>query len=263
MGIPLVKGRDFTDADNATSLPVTIVSQATAKKFWGDGDPIGQTLRRSAAPAIAFTVVGVVGDVRSTVLTKESPALYYSLASRVWPLMDVVVRTDSSPESLLPAIRQRVHELDSELALANEKTMDQGLSNSTAQPRMNTVLLGAFAFVALLIASIGIYGVLAYSVSQRTGEIGVRMALGASPRNVLRLIVAEGMKVALIGIGIGLLGSLVLGRAISTLVFGVQVRDPATFISVAVTLAIVALAACVIPALRASRVDPMAALRQQ
>ncbi|HLW99913.1 MAG TPA: ABC transporter permease [Candidatus Acidoferrales bacterium] len=263
MGIPLMQGRDFTDADNTTALPVTIVSQATARKFWGDGDPIGQTLRRSAAPAIAFTVVGVVGDVRSTVLTKESPALYYSLASRVWPLMDVVVRTDSSPESLLPAIRQKVHELDSELALANEKTMDQWLSNSTAQPRMNTVLLGAFAFVALLIASIGIYGVLAYFVSQRTGEIGVRMALGASPRNVLRLIVVEGMKVALIGIGIGLVGSLVLGRAISTLVFGVQVRDPATFISVALTLAIVALAACVIPALRASRVDPMAALREQ
>jgi putative ABC transport system permease protein len=177
--------------------------------------------------------------------------------------MDVVVRSDSSPEVLLPSIRQKVHELDSELALANEKTMDQWLSNTTAQPRMNTVLLSTFAFVALLIASIGIYGVLAYSVSQRIGEIGVRMALGASPRNVLRLIVGEGMKVALAGIGAGLLASLALGRAISTLVFGVQVRDPATFVSVAVTLAIVALAACAIPALRASRVDPMAALRNQ
>ena len=263
MGIPLVEGRDFTDADNATALPVTIVSQDTAKKFWGDADPIGQTLRRSAAPAIAFTVVGVVGDVRSTALTTDSPALYYSLASRVWPLMDVVVRSDASPEVLLPSIRQKVHELDSELALANEKTMDQWLSNTTAQPRMNTVLLSTFAFVALLIASIGIYGVLAYSVSQRIGEIGVRMALGASPRNVLGLIVGEGMKVALAGIGAGLLASLALGRAISTLVFGVQVGDPATFVSVAVTLAIVALAACAIPALRASRVDPMAALRNQ
>jgi putative ABC transport system permease protein len=141
--------------------------------------------------------------------------------------------------------------------------MDQWLSNSSAQPRLNTVLLSIFASLALLIASIGIYGVLAYSVSQRSGEIGLRMALGATPRSVLRLVVGEGMKVALIGIGTGLLGGLALGRIMSSLVFGVPVRDPATFIGVAAALASVALAACAVPAFRASRVDPIVALRYE
>jgi putative ABC transport system permease protein len=263
MGIPLLQGRDFTDADGPTATPVMIISQATAKKFWGDADPVGHTLRRSANPTTAFTIVGVVGDVRSTALTQESPALYYPMASRVWALMDVVVRTDASPEALLPAIRQKVCELDAELALANVRTMDQWLSNSAAQPRLNTLLLTIFAFVALVIAAIGIYGVIAYSVSQRTREIGVRMALGATPRGVLRLVVGEGMKLALIGIGAGLLGGLALGRTVSSLVFGVPVRDPLTFTAVALALAAVALAACAIPALRASRVDPMVALRYE
>lgn len=141
--------------------------------------------------------------------------------------------------------------------------MEEWLSNSAAPPRLNTVLLSAFPFVALLIASIGIYGVLAYSVVQRTGEIGVRMALGATPRGVLQLIVGEGMKVALIGIGIGLLRGLALGRAVSSLVFGVPVRDPATLLGVAVALAGVAFAAGVVPALGASRVDPIVALRYE
>ena len=264
MGIPLLRGRDFTDADGpAPAPPVAIISQATARKFWGDADPLGRMLRRSADPRIAFTVVGVVGDVRSTALRQESPALYYPMSWRLWPLMDVVVETDHRPEALLPAIRQRVHELDAELALANVRTMEEWLSNSAAQPRLNTVLLSAFAFVALLIASIGICGVLAYSVAQRTGEIGVRMALGASPRGVLQLIVGEGMKVALIGIGSGLLGGLALGRALSSLVFDVPVRDPATFFGVAAALAGVAFAACAVPALRASRVDPIVALRYE
>jgi putative ABC transport system permease protein len=262
MGIPLVAGRDFTDVDGpAPALPATIISRATARKFWGDENPLGHTLRRSADPRIAFTIVGVVGDVRSTALTQESPALYYPLASRVWPVMDIVVRANGAPEELMPQIRQKVHELDAELALANVRTMDQWLSASSAQPRLNTVMLGVFGFVALLIASIGIYGVLAYSVSQRTAEIGVRMALGATPRGVLRLIVAEGMTVALIGIGTGLGAGLAMGQTVSSLVFGVPVRDPLTFACVAVALASVALAGSAIPALRASRVDPIGALR--
>ncbi|HXZ11398.1 MAG TPA: ABC transporter permease [Candidatus Sulfotelmatobacter sp.] len=263
MGIPLLEGRDFTDADGPSAPPVVIISRATAEKFWGDADPIGHTLRRSADRNTAFTVVGVVGDVRSTVLTQESAALYYPMARRVAPLTDVVVRTDGSPETMLPAIRQKVHELDTELALANVKTIDEWLANSAAQPRLNTVLLTVFAAVALLIASIGIYGVLAYSVSQRTSEIGVRLALGATPPNVLRLVVGEGMRVALIGIGIGLLAGLALGRVVSSLVFGVPVRDPVTFAVVGVALASIALAACAIPAFRASRVDPIVALRYE
>jgi putative ABC transport system permease protein len=261
MGIPLLRGRDFTDADGPSATPVLIVSQATAKKFWGDGDPIGRTLTRSADLKTTFTVVGVVGDVSSAALNQESPALYYPLAWRAWPLMDVVVRTSGPPEAMLPAIRQRVHEVDRELALANVRTMDQWLSNTAATPRLNTVLLSVFAMVALVIAAIGIYGVLAYSVSRRTQEIGLRMALGATPREVLRQIVREGMTVALAGIGMGLAGGLALGRALSSLVFGITVRDPATFAGVAMVLAAVALAACAIPARRATKVDPMVALR--
>jgi putative ABC transport system permease protein len=263
MGMPLLHGRDFTDADGPDPPHVMIVSQATARKFWGDGDPLGRTLRRSADPGTPFTIVGVVGDVRSTALNEESPALYYPMAFRPWPLMDVVVRTGGAPEALLPAIRQKVREIDSQLALANVRTMDQWVSNSASQPRLNTVLLSVFASVALLIASIGIYGVLAYSVSQRTAELGLRMALGATRQGVLGIVIGEGMRVALIGIGIGLLGGLAVGRAVSSLVFGVPVRDAATFATVAMVLASVAFAACVIPAFRASRVDPLVALRHE
>ena len=263
MHVPLLRGRDFTDADGPNSLPVMIVSQATAKKFWGNADPLGRTLTRTADLKTAFTVIGVVGDVRSTALNQESPALYYSMGPRVAGLMDVAVRTEGAPEALLPSLRQKVHELDAELALANVRTMDEWVSNNAAQPRLNAVLLGVFAALALMIAAIGIYGVLAYSVNQRTREIGLRMALGAHPGKVLRLIVLEGMTVGLIGIGLGLLGGLALGRAVASLVYGVAVRDPATFAGVAFTLALVALAACVIPARRAARVDPMVALRYE
>ena len=268
MRIPLLRGRTFTDADVRTAPLVMIVSQSTAKKFFGDADPIGKALRPSAKPEIAYTIVGVVGDVRDQALNQQTPTLYYSIPERgSWPLMDVVVqseaRTDRSAEALLPSIRQRIRDMDAGLALANVNTMDQWLSNSAAQPRLNTVLLTTFAAVALLIAAIGIYGVLAYSVNQRTREIGLRMALGATPRSVLQLIVGQGMKVVLLGVGIGLLGGLALGRAVSSLVFGVPVRDPATFSLVAVVLTAVALAACIIPARRAARVDPMVALREE
>jgi len=263
MSIPLLRGRDFTDADGPNAPPVAIVSQSTARKFWGDADPIGHSLRRSADPRTAFTIVGVAGDVRNTTLNQEAPAIYYSAGWRVAALMDVAVRADGSPVALLPALRQKIHELDAELALANVKTMDQWVSAIAAQPRMNTTLLSVFAAVALLIATIGIYGVLAYSVNQRTREIALRMALGAKPAGVLNLIVGEGMKVVGTGIVIGLAGGLALARVISSLVFGVSVRDPLTFGLVAATLASVGLAACIIPARRASRVDPMMALREE
>lgn len=264
MRIPLLRGRGFTDADSRAGPSVIIVSEATAKKFWGDADPLGRTLRATADPKLRFTIVGVAGDVRNTASGQESASLYQPVAQGgAWPLMDVVVRTPGSPDTQLPAIRQKVHELDSELALVNVRTMDQWVSNNVAQPRLNTVLLTVFAMVALFIAAIGTYGVLAYSVNQRTREIGLRMALGSTPRGVLQLIVGEGMKVALAGVGIGLAGGLALGQAVSSLVFGVPVRDPVTFGVVAVVLALVALAACAIPARRASRVDPIVALRRE
>jgi putative ABC transport system permease protein len=261
MSIPLLRGRDFTDSDGADPPPM-IVSRATAKRFWGDGDPIGRTIHRPSDRK-QYMVVGVVDDVRNAALTQESPTLYWPLASRAFPLMDIVVRADGSPESLMPVIRQKVHDIDAELALANVRTMDEWLSNSTAQPRLSSALTGIFAVAAVMIAAIGIYGVLAYSVNQRTPEIGLRMALGARPSGVLRLIVGEGMAIALVGTGAGLAGGYGLGQALSSIVYGVSVHDGFTFVSVAVLLIIVALVACAIPARRASRIDPLVALRQE
>lgn len=261
MGIHLLRGRDFTDQDGPTTQLVTIVSQATARKFWGASDPIGRMLYRSADPTTGFTVVGVVNDVRNTALNTDSPTMYYPITWRVLPLMDVVVRTDGPPEAIMPAVRETIRTLDPQLALANVKTMDEWVSLNAAQPRLNAILLGIFAVLALAVAAIGIYGVMAYSVTQRRREIGLRIALGAQPDGVLRLVVGEGMRVGLIGIGVGLGGGFALARVLSSLVYGVEVDDPLTFAVVATVLALVALAACFIPAQRAARVDPIVALR--
>jgi putative ABC transport system permease protein len=262
MGVPLLRGRDFTDADRSQDAPVVIVSAAMAERFWGKADPVGRSLHQ-VADQLPFTVIGVVGDVKNTALNREAPAVYLSAARRVWPLMDVVVRTDRDATAILPSVREAVRRLDPQLPLATVRTMEEWLSNSAAQPRLNAQLLGIFAAVALLIAAIGIYGVLAYSVTQRTREIGLRMALGAPRRRVLRLVIGEGMTVGACGIAAGLAAAAALGRTLSSLVFGVQVHDLATYGAVAAVLAIVALAACALPARRAALVDPIVALREE
>jgi putative ABC transport system permease protein len=237
--------------------------------LWGDADPIGRTFYRAADPKTVFTVVGVVGDVRSTSLNRQSPALYYPMAWHTGPyhpsvvVMDVVVRTVGAPEAAAPTLREKVRELDPAIPLANIRTMEDWIATSAAQPRLNARLLSLFAALALLIAAIGIYAVFAYSVTQRTREIGLRIALGAEPGNVLRMVVSEGMKVGLLGIAVGLVGALFAGRALSTIVYGVPVRDLATFASVAMVLIVVVLAACFFPARRAAKVDPMVALRYE
>jgi len=170
--------------------------------------------------------------------------MYYAATMRVWPLMGVAVRTEGKPESALAAVRKRIHDLDAELPpLSNVRSVEDWVSSGAAQPRLNAVLIGVFACVALLIAAIGVYGVLAYSVNQRTREIGLRMALGAQQSNVLRLIVGEGMLVGIVGIGAGLCGAYGLSRALATLLFGVEARDPITFLGVAMALMTIALAA--------------------
>jgi putative ABC transport system permease protein len=177
--------------------------------------------------------------------------------------MDVVVRTQVPPTSVLSAVRQKVHDLDASLPVSSVRTMDEWVSSSAAQSRLNAILLGVFAVCALIIAAIGIYGVLAYSVTQRTQEIGLRMALGAANGQVLRLIVREGMMVGAIGIGVGIVGALAISRVLTSLVFETPVRDPLTFVIAAASLALVALLACVLPARKASRVDPIVALRSE
>jgi putative ABC transport system permease protein len=257
--IPLIRGRDLSDADGPTAPNVTVVSQATAARFWGTDDPLGRSLHAGGRD---YTVVGVVGDVRNTALNQESPSVYYPSAARVWPLMDIVVRTALPPEALLPGIREKIRALDAQMPISNVRTMESWVSNGASQPRLNAMLLATFAAVALAIAALGVYGVLAYSVTQRTREIGLRMALGAPRAAVVRLIVGEGMTVGIAGVGAGLVAALALSRALAGLVFGVPVNDPPTFVGVTAVLITVALAACSLPARRASRVEPIIALRQ-
>jgi predicted permease len=260
MKIPLLRGRDFTDSDTSDAPEVMIVSRATAHAFWGDEDPIGRSVRR-VADSKDFTVIGLVGDVRSTTLNSESPALYYSGGTRVSSLMDVVVRPAGDPAPVIAAIRRQVRALDPDIPIMNLRPMTEWVSGSAAQPRFNATLLGGFATVALLLATIGTYGVLAYSVSLRTKEIGLRIALGAERGSVRGLIVREGMTAGLIGIAIGVAASVAASRLISALVFGVSVRDTSTYLGVSILVALVALASCVVPAVRASRVDPLTAIR--
>jgi len=261
MEIPLLRGRTFDEHDGPDSPLVTIVTQETAQKLWGDDDPVERQVHIVASNK-NYKVVGLVGSVHNTALNQEpNAAMYYPAAARLWPLMDVVVRTQGKPESALPTIRRKIHELDSELPVSNVRTMEEWITTSATQSRLNTILLAVFAGVALLIAVIGIYGVLAYSVNQRTREIGVRMALGAQRPDVLCLVVREGMTLGLIGIAAGLIGAFALSRALTSMLFEVKIHDPATFLAVPCILAAVALAACYVPARRAAKVDPMAALR--
>ena len=262
MGIPLLAGRDFTEQDATGAPDVIVISRATAQKFWGNENPIGKMIHRPTLTS-SYTVVGVVGDVRHTSLNQEFPCLYFSAATRIAPLMDIVIRTQGRPEAAQPAARSRIHGIDSELPLSNVRTMEEYVYSNAAQPRLNAALLGVFAGLALLIAAIGVYGVLAYSVNQRTREIGLRMALGAQSSRVLWWIVGQGMLVAMAGIGTGLAGAFALSRVLATLLFEIQPRDSLTFTVVAVLLSAVSLAACLIPARRASRVDPIIALRDE
>jgi putative ABC transport system permease protein len=261
--IPLIRGRDFNDQDSIDAPHVAIVSKATVRKLWGDDDPLGRVIRVIGSGR-QFTIVGVVGDVRMNSLDQApQAAMYFPVGNRLAPVMDVAVRTQGRPEDALPAIRGRVHDLDPELPVSTVRTMDQWVSSNAAQPRLNSVLLGVFAFVALLIAAIGIYGVISYSVTQRTREIGVRMALGAPRRDVLRMIVGEGMRMGIAGIAAGLAGAVAVSRALSSMLFGVQARDPLTFASVATILVAIVLAACYLPARRATAIDPVIALREE
>ena len=262
MGIPLLSGRDFTDQDAPGATDVIVVSRATARKFWGDENPIGKMLHRPTLTS-SFTVVGVVGDVRHNALNQEFPCLYFSAATRLAPLMDIVIRTEGRPEYALSAARTGIHNIDPELPLSNVRTVEEYVHNNAAQPRLNAALLAVFAGVALLIAAIGVYGVLAYSVNQRTREIGLRMALGAQASGVLCSIAGQGMLTAAAGIGAGLAGAYALSRLLATLLFGIQPRDPLTFAAVAAVLSAVAVTACLVPARRASRVDPIVALREE
>ena len=268
LGVSMLKGRDFTERDSKQGPPVIIVNQAFARKFFPDEDPVGKRIRPGIStdtddPAMR-EIIGVVSDIRNRNLSSElRPGYYLPAAQMPFNQMTLVVRTTNDPHSVITAVQNEVHAMDNELPIFNVKTMDDYISATVAGPRFNATLLVIFAGVALILTIVGLYGVMSYSVAQRTNEIGIRMALGAQTKDVLRLIVSQGFKLVLIGLGIGLAGAFALTRVIASLLFGVTTKDPLTFAAVAVLLALVALLACYIPARRATRLDPLHALRYE
>ena len=267
LGIPLLSGRAFTPADVSDSEHVAIVDQAFARKYL-PGRALGQRISNQEDKKhqpIWSTVVGVAATVHDTNPTFSPVGEIYFPYDQVdyVNIASYIVRTSQNPAAMLPALRQAIWSVDKDAPITDVYTMDQIVSSSVAEPRYQTVLLGSFGALGLILAMVGIYGVISYSVTQRTSEIGIRMALGAQPQSVLRMILREGMFLAGAGIIIGIAGALALGRVLRSLLFEIKPTDPATFITVAITLALVALAACYIPARRAMKVDPIVALRYE
>lgn len=274
MNIPLLKGREFTPRDNVDAPRVAIVNQGLVTRYWPDQDPIGKRLAFSGVRDNKpdwCEVVGVVANIKHGGLdVDEKPEVYLPYLQPLFAPSDTslaslyfVIRTSSDPASFIASTRAEVRNLDRDQPVTNVKTMAARLSESIAQRRFNMLMLSIFAAVALTLAAVGIYGIMSYSVTQRTHEIGIRMALGAQAQNVLMLVVRQGMRLTLIGLGIGLIGAFALTRIITSLLYGVSATDPLIYVAISTLLGVVALLACFIPARRATRLDPMAALRHE
>ncbi|HEY0321337.1 MAG TPA: ABC transporter permease [Pyrinomonadaceae bacterium] len=265
MEIPLMKGRDFNGSDVEGATEVIIINEAMARRFWPNEDAIGKRIKLGPNPKSPWaTIVGVVGNVRHEGLdTNERPEVYENYFQHSDSSMTMVVRTLDNPQRILPAVRTQVKEADADLPVYNVRVMDQVVLESVLIRRLSMLLLEIFAGLAIVLAAIGLYGVMAYSVTRRTHEIGIRMALGAQAPDVLRMIIGQGMTLALIGVAIGLGAAFVLTSLMSSLLYGVSATDPVTFILVSLLLATVAFVACFIPARRATRVDPLTALRYE
>jgi len=264
MGIRLVRGRTFTWADNESAPQVAMINEAAARQYWPNEDAMGKRVRLDDGGTAWRPVIGVVGDVRQDGLAKAArPEVYAPLPQSPVPYMVLAVRTRVAPESLVGAVRHAVKAVDKDQPLFQIQTMQQVVDDSVAGRRFQTSLLAAFAAVALGLAAIGIYGLMSYSVSQRTHEIGIRMALGGKRAEILRLVVGRGMVLAMVGVAVGIGGALLLTRFLSSLLYGVGANDPVTFLGVAVLLSAVAALASLIPAWRAARIDPMEALRYE
>jgi putative ABC transport system permease protein len=268
MSIPLVKGRNLSDQDVGTSVPVVVINEAMARRFWPEQEAIGERMSIGGEP-FSREVVGIVGDVKHSRLdARPDPEMYISYLQNpelVVPArqMSVVVRTASDPLNSISAVRQAVLSLDNELPVYNIRTMESIVSDSIYPQRLPMILLGTFATIALVLAMMGIYAVISYSVTQRTNEIGIRMALGAQRGHVIRLVLRQGLVLTLIGVVIGLLCAFAIMRALSSILYGVSTSDPVIFLCIALLLCLVALIASLLPARRATKVDPLIALRYE
>jgi putative ABC transport system permease protein len=266
MGIRFLNGRDFSHLDSADSTRVAIIDANLANRYWKNENPIGRRIgfSNSTGNIRWREVVGVVGHVKNAGLEEEGvEQIYFPHAQIPEPMMTVVIHTSDNPVPLLSAIRNRVKTLDPNLPVYQIKTMEQILSGSIAQPRFNMLLLILFAATALALAAIGIYGVLSYSVTQRRKEIGIRMALGARPKNVLFMILRQTMMISVLGMLTGIMASLLLSRFLRSLLFRIQPVDPALYVCTAALAIVVAFLASSIPAKRAAALDPLRILRDQ
>jgi putative ABC transport system permease protein len=269
MNIPLRQGRYFESRDNAQSLPVAIINETMARQYWPGENVLGRRFKLGDPDEDTpwIEIVGIVGDVRQMGIDEPVKAemyLSYQQIDNIWYIpRDLAIRTTGETSNLVGAVRQIIREVDPDQPVSNVATMAEVLGTEAAQRRMGMIMLAGFAALALLLASLGIYGILAYFVTQHTNEIGVRQALGATPRNILFLVLRKGMALTLLGVAIGLGASFALTRLMSSLLFGVKAADPLTFVTVPLLLALVALVACLVPALRATRIDPLVALRYE
>jgi putative ABC transport system permease protein len=266
LDIPLRRGRDFTERDTADSQRVAIIDEALARRFWpaypAGLDPIGQHLMIGGVNKNPAEIIGIVPHVHEALENGAWPeSVYTAMAQNATPFAMLAIRTTGDPLGFTKAVREQVQALDRDQPVALVRTMDDLVEEQVGQRRLLVILLGSFAGVALLLALIGIYGIIAYSVAQRTQEMGIRRALGAQPSDILRLVVGQGLRLALVGVAVGIAGALGLTRLMATVLFHVSATDPATFVIVAALFLFVALAASYIPARRATRIDPMAALR--
>ncbi|MEK6299741.1 MAG: ABC transporter permease [Acidobacteriota bacterium] len=264
LGTPLLKGRYFTERDSAESPPVLIINDTMARRYWPGEDPIGRRLTLPSLGGVSREIVGVVGDIKHLGLDTDSGSqMYLPYQQQSWNFMSLVVRTQSDPAKMAGPVRQEIAALDANQSAYDVKTMQQIVSESVSQPRLYTVLLGVFAVVAIILAAVGIYGVMNYLVAQRVHEIGIRIAIGAQASDIFRMIVGQGMLLVLMGILIGLVAAFLATRVMENLLFGVSARDLATFLGIPFVLAAVAFLSIYVPARRAMQIDPMVALRQE
>ena len=262
LGIPVINGRAFTERDNPQSPSVMLVNEAFAREHFNGANPLGKRLKLGWGGEAPKEIVGVVGNVRHRSLSDSTRSeMYVPQAQFANAGITLIVRSSVNPESLINAVKQQVHTLDPEIPLTAVKTLDAYRHEALALPRFNTFLIGVFAFLALALTLIGLYGVMSYSVTQRTQEIGIRMALGAQMKDVLHMIVGQGMKLVAVGVLLGWAGAFTVTRLLRSWLYEVSPGDPLTFVGVALLLTTVALLACWIPARRATKVDPMVALR--